>query len=134
MSYDFKDIQSSHAYAEAESKCSTVRLPKPTELFIDLDSEEDKTWFYLNIGKVREQMGNVDIEWISSPSGDPGHAHVIVTLSREVSEMERILLQAILGSDRKREALSWVRLVNNDPSPTLFYEKKPLLLAEKAIA
>jgi len=54
---------------------------------------------------------------------------VVVTLERNVEPMERILIQAFLGSDLKREALSWVRIVNNDPNPTLFFEKKPLQLA-----
>lgn len=128
MPYDFKDITSANAYAEAEANGCTVKLPAPNQLFVDIDSEDGAMWFCLNIGKVSEQVGVVDTERHPSRSGTPLHEHVTVTLAREVTEMERILLQAVLGSDRKREALSWVRLVNNDPNPTLFFEKKPLQL------
>lgn len=83
----------------------------------------------MNIGKVDEQAGlDGSPEWSVSPSGKQDHSHVIVRLRREVTPMERILIQAFLGSDLKREALSWVRLVNDDPNPTIFYTKKPLQL------
>jgi len=134
MPYDFKDITSANAYAEAEAKGSVVKMPLPDELFIDIDDAEGSCWFSLNIGKVNEQYGIINIKWGGSPSGLPNHNHVVVKLRREVTPMERILLQAVLGSDLKREALSWVRLVNNDPNPTLFYEKKPLQLAENRVA
>ena len=132
MPYDFKDITSANAYAEAESIGCTVRKPAVDELFIDINDAYGSTWFHLNIGKVAEQIGVVTTEWLPSPSGQSDHSHVVVKLGREVTQMERILLQSVLGSDRKREALSWVRLVNNDPDPTLFYEKKPLQLTEGA--
>lgn len=128
MPYDFKDITSSNAYAEAESRGCCVKTPAADELFIDIDDTDGSVWFHLNIGKVHEQISVVNTDWLPSPSGDPIHQHVVVKLGRDITPMERILLQAVLGSDRKREALSWVRLVNNDPNPTMFYEKKPLLL------
>jgi hypothetical protein len=129
-SYDFEDIKSDKAYAEAEANGCYVKIPAKDELFIDIDDEKSQNQFHLNIGKVDEQIGIVDPQWTASPSGEPGRFHVVVKLLRDVEPMERILLQALCGSDLKREALSWVRLVNNDPNPTLFYEKKPLQLSE----
>ena len=124
MPYDFKDIASANAYVEAEVNGCTVRVPNANELFVDIDDEQSKTQFYMNIGKVKEHMGVIDIQWIASRSGKPERNHIVVTLQRDVTAMERIAMQSFLGSDLKREALSWVRLVNNDPNPTLFYEKK----------
>ena len=129
MPYEFKDITSANAYSEAEANNCVVKVPSPTELFIDIDDALGAQWFHLNIGKVVEHVGlDGSPEWSTSPSGQQGHSHIVVKLRREVTPMERILIQAFLGSDLKREALSWVRLVNDDPNPTLFYEKKPLQL------
>jgi hypothetical protein len=134
MPYDFEDIKSANAYAEAEANGCIVKLPSDDELFIDIDDQASKNQFSMNIGKVEEQMGEIVINEAPSPSGNPERQHITVKLSRKVEPMERILLQALLGSDLKREALSWIRLVNNDPNPTLFYEKKPLQIeAPKAV-
>jgi hypothetical protein len=130
MPYDFKDIASANAYAEAEAAGCVVKIPSPNELFIDIDDKDSAMWFCLNVGKINEQVGVKDTHRAPSPSGKPEHEHIVLTLVRDVTDMERIAMQSFLGSDRKREALSWVRLVNNDPNPTLFYEKKPLELAE----
>jgi hypothetical protein len=128
MPYDFNDIKSSIAFIEAEGLNCTVLVPKPNQLFIDCDDLEGNNWFNMNIGKVDEQVGPLEIEWLPSPSGTLHHHHIVVTCSRDLTDIERIAMQAFLGSDRKREALSWVRLVNGDPQPTLFYQKKPELL------
>lgn len=128
MPYDFQDIKSSLAQMEAESLGCTVLVPQANQLFIDLDDIDGNNWFNLNVGKIEEQLGPLTIEWLPSPSGAECHHHVVVTVSRNLSDIERIAMQAFLGSDRKREALSWVRLINDDPQPTLFYQKKPLQL------
>ena len=57
-----------------------------------------------------------------SPSGRPGRHHVVVTMPRPVSPMERIALQAILGSDPIREMLSWFRIERGIEEPTIFFE------------
>jgi hypothetical protein len=64
----------------------------------------------------------------TSPSGEPGHAHVVVTLERPVRDMrERIMLQALLGSDPMRELLSWRRLEDgaDEDAISLFFERIP---------
>ena len=62
--------------------------------------------------------------WTESPSGKPHHMHVRVRLSRPVKHpYERILLQAVLGSDRMHEALSWNEVDRGLDDPTVFFEK-----------
>lgn len=59
-----------------------------------------------------------------SRSGAPGKRHITLALNRKLTSVERILFQALLGSDRKRELLSYIRVLNSDPEPTLFFERK----------
>jgi|SRR6185369_2135334 len=96
--------------------------PAEHELFIDIDTEEDFGVF-LRHYTVLSQAGYVfGYGAIPSKSGLP-HRHVIVYLNRPVrSHEERILLQAALGSDRKRELLSWIRIQNGNPTPSVFFE------------
>lgn len=122
--YNFDTIKSDNAFAEALSKGCTVRVAERNELLIDIDDEDGWHWFAVNIGKVEEHIGCTWAE-IPSPSGDPKHKHIVVTLDREIDNYERIILQSVLGSDRQREALSWIRLINDDPNPTLFYQPEP---------
>lgn len=132
MAYPFDSIKSDVAFAEALQSGKVVKLPAANELFIDVDGDPPDghpDWFAFNWSKIEEHIpGGASFTQEPSPSGEAGHYHIVVTLSRDVEPMERILLQAILGSDLQREALSWVRIVNGDPHPTLFFEKAPLAL------
>lgn len=128
-SYDFAAVSSSHAFVTASETNRVLKTPAPNQLFVDLDDKVSVDWFHRNIGKIEEQFGS-GVHWdlAPSPSDELDHYHGVVVLPRDISNVERILLRCLLGSDLKREALSWVRLTNNDPYPTLFYEKKPLEL------
>jgi hypothetical protein len=113
----------------ASLKGCTVREPAPDQLFLDIDSEEQAA-------RCRRLIATMDRtgliadrpRWSPSPSGEPGHYHVVVDLSRNVVDMrERILLQALLGSDPMRELLSWRRLEDGAPDDaiSLFFERIP---------
>lgn len=128
QNYDFAAVRSSIALAQAASKNCKVVEPKTNELFVDIDDVNGKGWFNQNIRKVESEIGCTYVE-MPSPSGEEHHQHIVVTLNRDVTPLERILLQTCLGSDRKREMLSWIRFINDDPIPTLFFEKLPEMLA-----
>ena len=119
---------SDSAYRQAEQEGKVVVLPKGNELFIDVDSEAHEQLFHANLTKINEHVGVKG--WVSntSPSGYPQRKHIVVELSRDVIPLERILIQAVLGSDLRRELLSYCRWTLNDPNPTLFFEKGPALL------
>lgn len=112
------------AHEAARSKGCVVIEPNPNELFIDIDNEDALRTLRRTMKIVRQIEPNV--KWTSrpSPSGKAGRYHVVVDMKREVSAIERIALQAILGSDLVREALSWKRLKLGAASPTLFFEKE----------
>lgn len=106
------------------AKENDLRIVVPTarELFIDIDSEEDYKIFSKQF-YLLTQFGLVykDYRLTTSKSGNK---HVVVTLLNPITPTERILLQAVLGSDRTRELLSYIRIRKGDPTPTIFFEKK----------
>jgi len=116
------------AEEQAKQKGCVIVEPKPNELFIDIDSADDYAYF-------EKQIKRVAMRWpctwraSKSPSGKPGRYHVVVEFAanelgeRTLDAWQRIALQAVLGSDRVREIISVQRLLDGDPTPTLFFEK-----------
>jgi hypothetical protein len=107
-----------------------IRFPADNELFIDIDNEHSYLMFEKQIDIVKKHVGlKCTTVTTVTPSmhGLPGR-HIVVTLSRNVTELERICLQACMGSDRVRELLGFIQNVNKDPHPTLFLEAKVKLL------
>ena len=120
---------SQNAINRAAVENLNVVFPTSHELFIDIDNELSYQMF-LRQFQVFQKFVDGDAEFVESPSksGLPKR-HVAVWLSRPIKdEVERILFQALLGSDRVREILGYVQAVNGDPHPTLFLEAKPKLL------
>ncbi len=105
-----------------------VRIPEPDELFIDIDNDEDYEIFEENYEILRANLQVVDGVLASkkvavSKSGLPNR-HVVVKLGRPVlNPLERLLYQALLGSDRKHELLSYLALCGGHAAPTMFFEK-----------
>lgn len=120
--YD-KQTNSQKALDEARENDLEVVFPTPYELFLDFDTEEQFEYFNTMSNLLYAHFGPVlGMEWHASRSGLP-HRHLTITLGNEITPKDRILLQALFGSDPKRELLSYVLLVTNDPHPTLFLEE-----------
>lgn len=102
-----------------------VKVPEAYELLVDIDSEEDFVSFQERY-QMLSGLGLVSgYDKTPSKSGNPGRYHIVVkTMSVRLTPVDRIALQAILGSDYKREANSYRRYVDGDPIPTLFFEKR----------
>lgn len=107
----------------AKKKGLGVRYPAPNELFVDLDTQAAIDTFERAAAILARSEKGMRWERHPSPSREPGHAHVVVTLQRKVGAKERILLQACLGSDPLRELLSLQRFEAGNPHPTLFFER-----------
>src|ERR1700733_13072486 len=111
---------------EAEKRGHRIVAPLANQLFIDIDTKEQLEHFIQAVGVVNERP---DVEPLikryvdaPSPSGEPFHRHITVTLVRDVEdERERILYQALLGSDPMRELLSYQELRMGDACPTVFF-------------
>ena len=108
----------------AAAKGCVIVHPKRNELFIDIDSIE--AWN--NFQKCFEVLTKTEAATIStrtrSPSGKLHREHIVIKMPRDVTDEERILLQACLASDPLREMLSLMRLRAGDEAPTIFFEKK----------
>jgi len=98
-------------------------LPDGNEIQVDLDSELAYTEFKSRMS-LMWQMCGVAMAIKVTPSKTPGHYHVrlFFDVPQPFTAMERIALQAILGSDFKRELFGWFRAMNDNPNPTSFLE------------
>jgi hypothetical protein len=119
----YAEVRSEIAHEQAKKLGLVVVEPKPNELFVDLDSEEQCAAFDKCIAIFEKRHRCL---WTKrpSPSGEPHHFHVRVRLLAETIDAQtRVLYQATLGSDPVRECLSLQRLALGDTMPTLFFEK-----------
>ena len=114
---------STQAWEWAENEGLEVKAPKGDQLFIDIDDPQGMTDFEKNFGLVDAAIG-IESYTFTYSRNKPAGRHVVVNLKGKVSPIERCLLQAILGSDRRREGHSYCRIVAGDKEPTLFFEKK----------
>jgi len=119
----------------AKERGLIVVAPKPDELFIDLDCDEDFQEFRKRLADFNSQkLGFVlRIERLTPSASGPPHYHAVVKISDAdflepeqviLTDERRILLQFLLGSDRVREILSVYRMLRQDDRPpTLFFER-----------
>jgi len=111
------------AFKKAEEQDLEIVYPKVNELQLDIDNKEAYAYFHENKWILEQWFGiRVITERVSKSGGDK--RHITVELGTALTTVTRILLQAVLGSDRKRELLSFVMYAKGD-------EKKPTLLLEK---
>ncbi len=109
------------AYGQAQGL--EVHLPAPTELLLDLDipaAEQQCAWMirYLQVHVSAE----ITVRYTTSKSGNR-HAYVTLKGFPDLTPMARIALQAVLGSDPKRELLSILHVLRQDGiPPTVLYE------------
>lgn len=97
--------------------------PAANELFVDIDTVAAMHVFDRNLEVLRRHVPVSKVEISVSKTGGDRH-HLVVTLGVEVSELERIAMQAALGSDPMREMLSIARVYENQQHATVFYERK----------
>jgi hypothetical protein len=129
-------------YKTAEALGLDVVLPEPNELFIDLDDPADELQLQTMLDVLNGKASFDDAVMHGKSDSDPlletvetkrttsksGNTHVYLKVSAKtpLSDIERIALQACLGSDRKRELLSALRiLLSLDRPATVFFETKP---------
>ena len=116
---------SERALHVAETENLQVVFPKDNEIQIDIDNNVSFD-LYVKLREVLWGNGHGPVHEVCTPSrsGNSERRHITVTFEKPVTPLERICLQACLGSDRMRELLGYLQWKNNDPHPTLFLEKK----------
>ncbi len=107
--------------AAAKSMGLVIRKPKANELFLDIDNAHDLDIFTKHV----EKLSDIVKAYVATPSKSGGSKkHIVVTLHRPVKSLtERLLLQAVLGSDRLRELLGWKRIEAGNKNCSLLFEK-----------
>ena len=107
-----------------------LRLVRPTQsqVFVDIDSEEALETFQRQFELLLTFAFRLDLDVDKmaqiTPSQTPGHYHVVVECSRALTAQERIMLQALLGSDLKRELLGLKQIAFGlDEDASVFFEK-----------
>jgi hypothetical protein len=95
-------------------------VAEPDELQIDLDTPEQEEQYRRMLPHVEDVYDVTDVIESESKSGNK---HVRIYTAYPLSVEERIALQAILGSDPKKELCSLRRWLSGDPIPILLFEK-----------
>ena len=114
---------SQRAIEEAANDGLTVVYPADNEVLIDIDNTHSFQLYLKQMDIAKKYLGAIGEKITPSRSGGE-KKHITVIFNHTITELERITLQACLGSDRVREILGFVQFKNNDPHPTLFLEKK----------
>lgn len=115
---------SQRALTQALAEGLDVVFPQTDELQIDIDNEHSRRLFENQLMILKRFVGVLGTISTPSKSGKPHKYHITVKLDVKLSVPTRLGLQAMLGSDRVRELLSYVQYINGDQHPTLFLEKK----------
>ena len=115
--------------AKAARRGCQVDLPDDYTIQLDLDGPEPYSKFINYLDHYHKLTGVPKILshiWYTSAGGN---VHVVARLSRFVMPRERMLIQALLGSDLTRERFNYSRLCTNVPNPIALFRpvrvKKP---------
>jgi hypothetical protein len=101
------------------------RPARDNELQLDIDSARQLKQAKRMIAMLQDSAHVKIIRQHIRPSKKKSHWHVSIFVAKKLPVIERIALQAILGSDPIREMMNWGRVKNDDPYPILFIEKHP---------
>lgn len=110
----------------AEVKAAELGLivvaPGPRQLLADIDTEADYLYLQTQISRLVSNGVAITITRDTpSKSGLPKR-HITLEVDHDISDIERIALQACLGSDRVREILSLCRVYRGTSPATVFFE------------
>lgn len=118
-------------YERAEALGVHVILPPPNVLTVDLDNDTSKAVYDENIGILLNQEPEFVERTVVTTSRN-GNQHMYIQLNRVVTELERLGLQAMLGSDPKREILGHARLQHGiEPVSVMFETEDQVDLATR---
>lgn len=128
----YEDISQNRGQIEGKAELvgQTCLFADALTLQLDLDTPEavehfhhQWNWFCCQLDFLFDQ--SVLNQEMKSRSGN---THVIIKLAHPLEATERLLLQALLGSDLKRELLNYTRLKTKGEDLTCLFRPKPLLL------
>lgn len=132
------------AYQYAGERQLSVIQSHPRILQLDLDTAEDVQFMrdQLRLWVDAEVKARVDgLPVTGYKLGKPmltksksGHWHAYIRVNKPLTLQQRIMFQACLGSDRKRELLSLMRQCRGESTPVLLFETKQYAGAARGVA
>jgi hypothetical protein len=66
----------------------------------------------------------MSVEIVEEYRSRGGNRHIILRVGMQISDLERVLLQAVLGSDPQREVLAWIRIRQGIPYPSSLFKPR----------
>lgn len=110
------------AILQAKADGFSVIRTAPNLLLLDLDSEEAYQHYLRMIVRVREFMTVTKVGAWRSKSGN--RRHVALQVDRSLPVGQRMLLQAILGSDLYRELYDLQRVWAKEKDPIVLFKPR----------
>ena len=121
--------QQEHPEEYAKKHGLEIILPQPCQLQVDIDSHTLPEHFEHCLKIIGQENPVLCVGFTTSKSGN---IHAYVELTNEFSDHERIAMQAILGSDPVREALTLQNLSDPDNKrPQFLFELKDAVRRRK---
>ena len=107
----------------AKANGLTIVVPEPNQLQLDIDSPK----LPANYAEQLEILGCIrKITSVRQTTSKSGNIHVYIDLDGPIAPVERVLLQACMGSDQKRELLTFLNMQSPDNKrPQFLYELAP---------
>jgi hypothetical protein len=117
----------------AKDRGLVVLYPRKNELFLDIDTKEQKENYFKRKEELLGAIDNYLFDEIhqsitSSSSGEP-HCHIILKLYKDgspvaLNDWQRVALQFTLSSDPIKEILSVYRILAEVKNPSIFFQIK----------
>lgn len=112
------------ARAKAERYGCDILYSTPRTLLLDIDSEDALERYYTALHMLADN-GVYIVESDNIFISRSGKRHIVVTLKdRDYSLIERIMLQALLGSDINRELLTYIGSLHGQENPCLLFRPR----------
>lgn len=107
---------------KAKANGWTVLTPLDNELFLDRD--EPASYLARGDTDILGYLGRAGVTMVSclTTVSPGGNTHIYIKLDTPLPELERILLQAVLGSDRRKECLTYIQHKEELEAPIAFFE------------
>jgi hypothetical protein len=118
------------AKEKAELSGLQVIIATDYTIQLDLDTAADVAVWARHEHRVLDfGVLGFPVKSVESWPSKSGNKHVLIHLSEPVPAIERIAIQLILGSDRKRESLAFRGIKAGSEFPLMLFRPQPKLIA-----
>jgi len=105
-----------------------VVCPEENQVQLDLDSNEQVREFWIRFNNFTDFLCLE--QPLVTPSKNTDHFHVTMTFPRNLTDIERLAIQSIFGSDKMREMLNLLRYLTTGKTSSCFFESTQKIITE----